>query len=85
MNYDQNMRGVLFRNDKGDNEARPDYRDSATINGQDFSVSGRIKASKKTGDKFLSLKFEVKPSGNAAGNGKPALTEKNWALPDMPF
>jgi len=27
--YDNNNRGVLFKNDKGDNDKRPDYRGSA--------------------------------------------------------
>ncbi len=34
--YDPNMKGVLFRNDKSGNEKRPDYRGSAVINNVDY-------------------------------------------------
>ena len=29
--FDPNMRGVLFKNDKGDNPKRPDYRGSIAV------------------------------------------------------
>lgn len=77
--YDNNMTGVLFRNDKQGKEKRPDYRGSATVNGAELNVSGWIKASKKTGNKFLSLRFEPKMA-------KPvAVSEDAWDDPDAPF
>lgn len=59
-NFDPNLSGVLFKNDKKGNEKRPDYRGSAVIDNVDFNISAWIKASKKTGDKFMSLRFEPK-------------------------
>ena len=92
--YDPNMRGVLFKNDKKGNEKRPDYRGSAVINNVDMNVSGWIKTSKKTGDKFMSLKFESKGEGRLSRTGEPQrtpdksqpeLTEDNWHDDAIPF
>ncbi len=45
--------GSLFRNDKGDNPLRPDYKGSAKINGVDVEIAGWLKDGKN--GKFLSL------------------------------
>ena len=72
MQYDPNLKGVLFRNDKGGNEKRPDYRGSAVINNVDYNISAWIKASKKTGDKFLSLTFQQKEQAKPVAKQEPA-------------
>jgi hypothetical protein len=49
-----------------------------------MNVSGWIQASKKTGDKFMSLRFEAKgeqPKPKVA----PAMSEDNWSDLDTPF
>ena len=91
--FDPNMRGVLFKNDKNGNERRPDYRGSCVINNVDFNVSGWKKVSQKSGDAYLSLKFEAKAEGKLSRTGepqrqptkKPEVTEKNWDDLDTPF
>jgi uncharacterized protein (DUF736 family) len=80
MQYDPNLKGVLFRNDKGGNEKRPDYRGSAVINNVDYNISAWIKASKKTGDKFLSLTFQQKEQAKPVAKQEPA-----WDDMDAPF
>lgn len=92
MNNKYDMSGVLFKNDKGDNPKRPDYRGSITVAGVDYNISGWIKESQKTGDKFLSLRVESKDAFKARGDGpkraepKPAkATEDNWDDMDAPF
>ena len=96
MNYDPNMKGVLFKNDKGGNDKRPDYRGSCVIDNVDYNISGWIKASKKSGDKYMSLKIEAKGEGKLSRTGEPQrqptkqpqqpqMTEDNWDDPDMPF
>lgn len=82
--YDPNMRGVLFKNDKKGNEKRPDYRGSCVINNVDMNVSGWIQASKKTGDKFMSLRFEAKGE-QLKPKAAPAMSEDNWSDLDTPF
>jgi len=91
--YDPNMRGVLFKNDKEGNEKRPDYRGSCVINNVDFNISAWIEVSRKTGMKYMSLKFEPKGEGKLSRSGepqrqptkKPQITEKNWDDLDTPF
>lgn len=58
--YDNNNRGVLFKNDKKGNEKRPDYRGTLVVNNEDFNVSGWVKRSQKSGDAYLSLSVEPK-------------------------
>lgn len=50
--------GALFKNDKGDNPARPDYRGEALIDGVSYEMSAWIKNGKK--GKFMSVSFKVK-------------------------
>jgi hypothetical protein len=42
--YDNTNRGVLFPNDKGDNQNRPDYNGQLSIKATDFAVdeSGNV-------------------------------------------
>ena len=84
-NFDPNLSGVLFKNDKKGNEKRPDYRGSAVIDNVDFNISAWIKASKKTGDKFMSLKFEAKRAAPPKPKAAPTMTEGNWDDLDTPF
>lgn len=94
--YDPNMKGVLFPNDKQGNDRRPDYRGSAVIEGVDYNISVWVKKSKKSGDEYLSLSFEKKGEGRLTRTGQPTkpqqtqLTEDTWATADfkddaMPF
>lgn len=84
-NYDNNMRGVLFKNDKKGNEKRPDYRGSAVIDNADFNVSGWIQASKKDGSKYMSLRFEAKQAMPPKQKKEQVLTEDNWTDDDLNF
>jgi uncharacterized protein (DUF736 family) len=88
VNYDPNMKGVLFKNDKGENANRPDYRGTCVINNVDYNVSGWIKSSKKTGDKYMSLSFQAKGEGKVTRFNQPAKTEMNednWHDDAIPF
>ena len=58
--YDNNMSGAIFKNDKGDNPARPDYRGQCEIDGREMWISAWIKEPKSGGDKFMSLSFQDK-------------------------
>jgi len=72
--YDNNMRGVLFPNDKGDNPKRPDMTGSLEIEGIKYRVSAWQKTSQK-GTDFLSFVVEeddgtrrAAPMQNSANN-----------------
>ena len=81
--YDPNMRGVLFKNDQKGNAKAPMYRGSCVINNVDMNISAWIKESKKSGDKFMSLKFEPKV---AAPKRAPVMDETPFDDDrDLPF
>ena len=52
--FDNTNRGVLFTNDKGDNENRPDYTGKINIDGTEKRLAAWVKNSDKVGD-FLSI------------------------------
>lgn len=56
--------GNLFRNDKGDNPKRPDYRGDITLGGVQYELSAWIKDGKK--GKFMSLSIKPKQERGAA-------------------
>ena len=58
--YDNELRGCLFRNGRKQKESQPEYRGQAQINGVPYWVSGWIKTAQQTGDKYMSLSFEAK-------------------------
>ena len=57
--YDNNMRGVLFINNKKDTESQPDYTGKIEVNKEEFYLSAWIKTS-KAGNKFMSLSVQPK-------------------------
>jgi hypothetical protein len=68
--FDDELRGVLFQNDKGENPKRPDYRGTIQIEGVKYELSGWKRTSAK-GQPFLSLSVSEKrdsapgPAGHA--------------------
>jgi hypothetical protein len=73
--------GVLFSNDKIENERSPQYKGNITVDGKDYWISAWIKEGKS--GKFMGLavspKEEYKP--------KPSERSKatNFDDPDVPF
>lgn len=86
--YDNTNKGVLFKNDPGDNPKRPQYRGSLNVNGADYNISAWIRESRKDGSKFMSLSVEPKREKPVAPKPQK-ITEENWATADlnddMPF
>lgn len=56
--YDNNMRGVLFKNDKRQSDNHPNYRGSCEINNEEYWMSAWIKQGKNGA--FMSLSFTPK-------------------------
>jgi len=50
--------GALFKNDKGDNEKRPDYTGKARVDGTDYYISAWLNESSK-GVKYFGLSFNL--------------------------
>lgn len=87
MDYDNNLSGALFRNDKQGNDTWPDYRGSAEVDRVQYWVSAWIKTSKKDGSKFMSLRFEPKKAAEVKGGVKnpPAKQAADDFDDEIPF
>jgi hypothetical protein len=76
--------GVLFRNDKKDNDRAPEYKGNLTVNGQDFWLSAWIKEGKS--GKFMGLALSPK---EPQAPQKSKMSERSKATgfddEDMPF
>ena len=76
---------VLFKNDKGDNPKRPDYRGKLYLGGEEFRLSAWITEKKDgSGEKYMRGKIDKAPAQSvpkppAASFDNPATTE------DIPF
>lgn len=93
--YDNEKRLVLFPNDKGGNDKRPDYRGSLTLNGVEWKLSVWRKSGQK--GEFLSGQMELpqpkqaaasapasRPTSSPAPAAQPAKTAAN-VDEDVPF
>ena len=60
--------GTLFKNDKGDNPKRPDYRGDMLVEGTLYELSAWIKEGNK--GKFMSLSCKPKEAAPAKQQGK---------------
>jgi hypothetical protein len=78
--YDNKLSGALFKNDKGDNPKRPDYKGSFTdASGNEFWVSSWLKQT-KDGKKFLSLSMQPKEA-----KALPSAPVQEDTSDDLPF
>lgn len=57
--YDNNLTGVLFRNDRKESDKHPQYKGSCEIDGVQYWISSWMNESSK-GVKYMSLKFSRK-------------------------
>ena len=81
MEYDNNNRAALFKNEKGDNPKRPDYTGKGTIDGVEKRLAAWIKTS-KSGQTYMSIEFSDDNYNKQAPVSAPAqaTTEE-----DVPF
>ena len=82
--------GSLFKNDKGENPARPDYRGDIMLGGVLYEVSGWIKPkTSNPSEKFLSLAGKPKEQQQAQPVARQAVKQAPAAnfddLEDLPF
>jgi hypothetical protein len=78
--YDNDMRGVLFKNDRKEKATHPDYKGQCEIGGVEFWLSAWIKEGKK--GKFMSLSIQAKDDKPTR---KQIPKDKDKDLRDVPF
>jgi hypothetical protein len=76
--YDNNMRGVLFKNDRKEKDTHPDYKGSCEINGEEMWMSAWLKNGKN--GTFMSFSFT--PKEQPKKQSAPVPTED---FDDIPF
>jgi len=70
--YDNNNRGVLFKNNEKKTDKHPDYTGSATIDNEDKYMSAWINES-KSGKSYLKISFTKKEdSSDSSGDTSTA-------------
>ena len=62
MEYDNEKKGVLFKNNDKKSDKYPDYKGSATVNGVDYWLSAWVNTS-KDGNKYMSISMQEKDGG----------------------
>lgn len=83
MEYDNNNRGSLFKNDRKDDAKFPDYKGSINVDGTDYWLSAWIKVS-KDGNKFMSLSVKNK-NADASLQPKKKAKQEEFDDSDLPF
>jgi uncharacterized protein (DUF736 family) len=80
MEYDNNNRGSLFKNDRKDDAKFPDYTGSINVDGTDYWLSAWIKIS-KDGNKFMSLSVKNKNADASLQSKKKVKEEFDDSMP----
>jgi hypothetical protein len=78
--------GVLFKNDKKENEKHPDYKGNIMVDGNEYWLSAWIKEG-KTG-KFMGLAVSPRDAQPPAGKvpyGQGGTTKEGRESEDIPF
>jgi uncharacterized protein (DUF736 family) len=78
--FDNTDRGVLFKNNRKENDKHPDYTGTLNVKGHEYEISAWIKTSAK-GTKFMSL--SIKEPYQKAGGSAPA--SRNDPDDEIPF
>lgn len=80
--FDNNMRGILFKNERKEDKRHPDYKGSAEVDGVGYWIAAWIKEGKK--GKFMSLSFTEKDD-DPPPKGKPQKQRLEDMDSDIPF
>lgn len=74
--YDNDLRGVLFKNDRKETDNHPDYKGSCEVDGVEYWIAAWIKTGKK--GKFMSLAFtEKEEAAPQPARSTPARSTRN--------
>lgn len=83
--YDNNLRGALFKNDKKrEGKKDPDYKGQCEVNGEEFWLSAWLQKS-KAGDTYMSLRLNPKEDQGAQKRIEKMPAETPALNDDIPF
>jgi hypothetical protein len=83
-NYDDNLKGALFKNDKREKDTHPNYRGACEINGEQFWISAWVKEigkGQRAGEMFMSLSFTPKEGGQSRGGSSKSYASRGPSAP----
>ena len=90
MAYDNEMKGVLFPNDKKGNDKAPGYKGTVTIKGVEYEMAGWLNEGQS--GKYMSLKVSEKmakqpqhPVGQSANQNNSQFGGTPFPDDDIPF
>ncbi len=82
MAYEQKDNSAsLFKNDKGGNDKRPDYRGNGMVNGKLVKLAAWVQTAQKSGEKYLAIKFEEPQAAPATSSPNPVDNGEETGLP----
>lgn len=70
--YDNNMSGIISRNERKETDKHPDIKGQCEIDGVQYWIDGWSKTRNSDGGKFYSLKFKPKQQAAAPAKAAPA-------------
>jgi len=83
MSYDNELKGVLFKDEARKSDKHPLYTGSATIDGVEYFMDAWVNKSEKTGKSFMSLKFKAKDKQPGTKPTPKAQPKTNTGFDDM--
>ena len=70
------LRGILSRNDRREKDSQPEFRGDCAINGTQFWIDAWVQERKDgSGRKFFGLKFRAKDVQHAGAEPSPAVND----------
>ena len=79
--YDNELRGSLFKNDRKEKETHPDYTGTCQIQGVEYYMNAWVKEA-KSGKKYFSFSFKAKDAPVQTAN---TVTITDEIDDDLPF
>jgi len=83
--YDNNMTGIISKNDRKEKDSHPDVKGQCEINGVQHWISGWRKERKDGNGSFYSLRFEPKDAPAEKPAAKPQRKAFDDEDGDIPF
>lgn len=83
--YDNELRGLIGKNDRKEQDSHPDIKGECQIGGQSYWISGWRKERKDGSGSFYSLSFKAKDAPAPKPASRPAQQPASAYMDDVPF